>query len=97
MVRKDASAEEIAATLVAQLFFPSLIFCLSAFTGLWNHEGAALALIAGLSVASYAIARLLTGRFGASLMIAIVGGLVIAGAAAAGALFAGLINFFGTF
>ena len=97
MFGDGTTAEEHISAAIAQLLFPSLLFCLSAFTGLWNSEKAALALIAGLSLLGYVIARLLTGRFGRSLIISLVGALLIVTAALAGALFGGLISFFGTF
>jgi hypothetical protein len=93
----DASPTEQVAAGVAQLLFPTLLFCLVAFAGLGHHESLAWLAVALLSLASYVIARMLSDRLSFALWTAIVGALWNVVGAGAGFLVGGLVEFLGTF
>lgn len=93
----DASPSEQVAAGIAQLLFPTVLFCLVAFAGLGHHETAVWVLMMLLSLAGYVVARVLSHRISFALWMAILGTVWNFVGAGAGFLLGGLIDFYGNF
>jgi uncharacterized membrane protein YccC len=93
----DAPPGEQAAAGVVQLLFPTLIFCLMAFSGLRHNGNGALAVGLALLVVAYVIGRVLSGKVSFALLNVFLGAVWIFVGALVGGLLGGLIDFYATF
>lgn len=94
---RDASPAEQLVAGITQLLFPTLVFCLVAFAGLWKNLTAASLLVLGLGVAGYLLARLLSVRIGFACLTTLAGLLWSFMAMLGAGLLAGLGDFFRAF